>query len=196
MSKEAFTGSYSAELNSEFPYSGDEFDAFQGLGVDDFGRSRGAASGYFNSHNSFWWQHDFFAHSGTITSSVSHYEGGTWLPGAWYTAANGGFDGRWVQLFDDRPGVEPFTLLTLSMVFPTNRCSEMFSVTAKASGGQSPYNFVWTAATPTSPPYAPNNTADVFANRLATVTVTSADGQTRSQSFKLSTSCSGGGVIP
>jgi hypothetical protein len=29
-----------------------------------------------------------------------------WLRGAWYTAANGGFDGRWVQLFDDRPSYE------------------------------------------------------------------------------------------
>ena len=28
---------------------------------------------------------------------------GTWLTGAWYTPANGGFDGRWTQLFADRP---------------------------------------------------------------------------------------------
>ena len=107
MYKKAFTGSYSAELNSEAPYNGDEFGAFEGFGVDSFGLTRGAASGYLNSHNSFWWQHDFFVHSGVITSDQTHYEAGTWLPGAWYTAANGGFDGRWVQLFDDRPGLEP-----------------------------------------------------------------------------------------
>jgi len=76
MSKEAFTGSYSAELNSEIPYSGDEFHAFEGLGLDSLGRSRGAASGYLNSHNSFWWQHDFFVHSGVITSDQTYYEAG------------------------------------------------------------------------------------------------------------------------
>ena len=45
-------------------------------------------------------------HSGVITSDSTHYEAGMWLAGAWYTAANGGFDGRWVQLFDDRPTYE------------------------------------------------------------------------------------------
>ncbi len=105
MGKKQFTGGYSAELNSEFPWSGDDFGGFEGLGLDSYGRSRGAASGYYNSHNSFWWQHDFFVHSGVITSDQTHREAGTWLAGEWYTAANGGFDGRWVQLFDDRPGL-------------------------------------------------------------------------------------------
>ncbi len=196
MYKKAFSGSYSAELNSEAPYNGDEFGAFEGFGVDDYGRTRGAASGYFNSHNSFWWQHDFFAHSGTITSGQSYYEGGTWLPGAWYTAANGGFDGRWVQLFADRAGLEPASQLNLTMVYPTNRCSESFSITAKASGGALPYNFTWTNATPMSPPYSAINTAQVWAGMLGSVTVTSADGQTRSASFRITTFCSGGAQLP
>ena len=118
MYKKAFTGSYSAELNSEAPYDGDDFHAFEGLGVDSFGRSRGAASGYLNSHNSFWWQHDYFVHSGVITSDQTYVEAGTWLLGPWYTAANGGFDGRWVQLFADRAGMEPFTVLSLSVSHP------------------------------------------------------------------------------
>ena len=202
MSKKAFTGSYSAELNSEITFTpipdvtGDDFPAFEGLGVDDFGRSRGAASGYLNSHNSFWWQHDFFAHSGTITSSSTNYEGGTWLPGAWYTTANGGFDGRWVQLFDDRAGVEPTTVLNLSVGLPTNRCADIFYVTARATGGHAPYTFTWTNATPMSPPWEWNNSAQVIAYMLATVTVTSADGQTRSSSFKITPQCSGGTVLP
>jgi hypothetical protein len=204
MYKEAFTGTYSAELNSEFSFNGelyptpgsDEFPAFQGLGIDDYGRTRGAASGYLDSHNSYWWQHDFFAHSGTITSSTTNYEGGTWLPGAWYTTANGGFDGRWVQLFDDRPGIEPLTQLNLSMVLPTNRCADNFSVTAKVTGGYSPYTFTWTNATPMSAPWEPNNSAQIMAYLLVTVNVTSADGQTRSTSFKITPQCSGGSVLP
>jgi hypothetical protein len=105
-SKKWFYGGYSAELNFEAPYTGDEFGGYEGLGVDSYGRTRGAASGYYNSHNSYLWQHDFFVHSGVITSDSTNYEAGMWLAGAWYTAANGGFDGRWVQLFDDRPTYE------------------------------------------------------------------------------------------
>jgi hypothetical protein len=106
LGKNPIWGNYSVEVNSEAPYDSDDFGGFEGLGYDDYGRSRGAASGYYDSHNAYWWQHDFFAHSGAVTSSQSHYEAGTWLAGAWYTEANGGFDGRWVQLFDDRPGYE------------------------------------------------------------------------------------------
>ncbi len=105
-SKKWFYGGYSAELNFEAPYDGDEFGGFEGLGYDSYGRTRGAASGYYDSHNSYLWQHDFFVHSGVITSDQTHYEAGMWLVGAWYTAASGGFDGRWVQLFDDRPAYE------------------------------------------------------------------------------------------
>lgn len=198
MSKEAFTGSYSAELNSEIPYSGDEFHAFEGLGLDSFGRSRGAASGYLNSHNSFWWQHDFFVHSGVITSDQTYLEAGTWLPGAWYTAANGGFDGRWVQLFDDRAGLEPFSLLELSVSHPANRCGEAFDVIARATGGLSPYTFTWVNATPVSPSNAPTNMAVMTAGQ-GSVTVQSADGQLRTYSIRVPIKCTGGGsggVIP
>jgi hypothetical protein len=107
LGKNPIWGNYSAELNSEAPYSSDAFGGFEGLGYDSYGRTRGAASGYYDSHNSYWWQHDFFVHSGVITSDQTNHEAGMWLVGAWYTAANGGFDGRWVQLFDDRPGYEP-----------------------------------------------------------------------------------------
>jgi hypothetical protein len=198
MSKEAFTGSYSAELNSEIPYSGDEFHAFEGLGLDSLGRSRGAASGYLNSHNSFWWQHDFFVHSGVITSDQTYHEAGIWLAGAWYTAANGGFDGRWVQLFDDRVGQETFSLLELSVSHPAFRCGEAFDVIARATGGLSPYTFTWSNATPVSPSYAPTNYATMTAGQ-GSVTVQSADGQMRTYSIRVPIKCTGGGsggVIP
>jgi hypothetical protein len=103
--KNWFYGAYSAELDPETPSGSDDFKGWEGLGLDSYGWSRGAASGYYNSHGAFWWQHDFFVHSGAINSDSTREEG-MWLRGAWYTAANGGFDGRWVQLFDDRPSYE------------------------------------------------------------------------------------------
>jgi hypothetical protein len=195
LSKPWFFGAYSAELNPETPSGSDDFKAFEGLGLDSYGLSRGAASGYYDSHNAFWWQHDYFVHSGLINQTDTREEG-MWLRGAWYTAANGGFDGRWVQLFDDRPGLEPYTPLSLTMTYPTNRCGDTFSVTARATGGQSPYTFTWTNATPTSAPNDPVNTAYVFAYAQASLTVRSADGQTRSTSFTITPYCTGGQQLP
>ncbi len=131
LGKNPIWGTYSAEVNSEAPYSQDDFGGFEGLGYDSYGRTRGAASGYYDSHNSYWWQHDFFVHSGVITSDQTHYEAGIWLVGAWYTAANGGFDGRWVQLFDDRPGYEPTPAPTPT---PTP-CSSTSAQQCEGSGG-------------------------------------------------------------
>ncbi|HWW75328.1 MAG TPA: hypothetical protein VNZ44_08030, partial [Pyrinomonadaceae bacterium] len=105
LSKNWLYGSYSAEFNADTPSGSDNFQGFEGYGLDSYGWSRGAASGYYNSHGSFWWQHDFFVHSGVLNSADTREEG-MWLRGAWYTAANGGFDGRWVQLFEDRPDYE------------------------------------------------------------------------------------------
>lgn len=63
------------------------------------GGTRGQASGRTDSHSSYWWQHDYFAHSGQEGSGSNQL--GRWLPSGWYTSSNGGFDGRWVQLFQD-----------------------------------------------------------------------------------------------
>lgn len=59
--------------------------------------NRAAASGRWDSLNSHWWQHDYFAHDGLN----KNYESGRWLPGNWYTPLAGGWDGRWVQIFED-----------------------------------------------------------------------------------------------
>jgi hypothetical protein len=203
LSKKWLYGGYSAELNSdiaywEFNYTSDDFKGFEGLGLDSYGRSRGADSGYFNSHNAFWWQHDYFVHSGIINPADTREEG-TWLTGAWYTEANGGFDGRWVQIFDDRAGLEPYTPptpLSLSIVYPTNRCTETFLVTAKATGGQPPYTFTWANADPISSANDPNNRAYVYAFSQATVTVLGADGQTRTANIYLTPRCAPGQQLP
>jgi hypothetical protein len=139
LSKKWFYGGYSAELNFEAPYDGDEFGGYEGLGYDSYGRTRGAASGYYASHNSYLWQHDFFVHSGVITSDQTNYEAGMWLAGAWYTEANGGFDGRWVQLFDDRPEYE-------APAPPPVTCSATAEQQCSISGG------TWKPATCTCKP--------------------------------------------
>jgi hypothetical protein len=60
--------------------------------------NRATASGDTNSPGYYWWQHDYFVHNGLNCDPT---ECGRWLPGNWYTPAAGGFDGRWVQLFND-----------------------------------------------------------------------------------------------
>jgi hypothetical protein len=128
--KRWFYGAYSAELNPENPSSTDDFQGFEGIGLDSYGYSRGAASGYYYSHNAFWWQHDFFVHSGVINSDSTREEG-MWLRGAWYTAFNGGFDGRWVQLFDDRPNYEPAPAPTPTPI----TCSPTSQQSCEMNGG-------------------------------------------------------------
>lgn len=98
-------GAYSAEADEDIEGTSDDFPAYEGTGTDSSGWTRQQASGRYDSPNSYWWQHDFFVHDGTVDTDGSD-ENGQWLRGAWYAAANGGFDGRWVQLFDDRPGLE------------------------------------------------------------------------------------------
>ncbi len=102
LSKNWFYGAYSGEENADEISGSDDFGGYEGVGLDSAGRSRGAASGDAASHNAYWRQHDFFVHTGVVDSD-EHREAGNWLAGEWYTPANGGFDGRWVQLFDDRP---------------------------------------------------------------------------------------------
>jgi hypothetical protein len=156
---------------------------------------RASASGYASSPSSYWWQHDYFVHSGHIDSTEG-VEPGFWLPGQWYLASNGGFDGRWVQLFDDRPGHEPVTPLGMTVEYPTLTCTENFVVTVRGTGGLSPYNVVWTNATPWSAPTSPINTASVMAYAHATVRLTSADGQSVSNSFYFEPWCSGDHHLP
>jgi hypothetical protein len=182
--KDWLFGSYSAELNRNCTNDAAGFPAYEGTGVDSYGRSRGAASGYYNSHNAYWWQHDFFAHSGGINTSTS-VEAGSWLVGPWYTAANGGFDGRWVQLFDDRLGYDPLWL----SVAVGSLCTTPRNVTATVSGGQQPYTVTWTNATPVSTPSEPINRAKASAGTQVSVSVRDALGFTRSASLTVPLNC-------
>lgn len=187
-------GAYSAELDEDCPSGADDFEAYEGYGTDSYGRTRGAASGYYASHNSYWWQHDFFVHSGSIVDADT-VEGGTWLTGAWYIPANGGFDGRWVQLFDDRPSYEAPTPLTLTLTYPSGTllCRTTRLVTAKAVGGAPPYTFTWsTGQTITS---TSTSQVSVPVYTTATVTVRDAVGATKTSSVYVNGDCTGGGGL-
>jgi hypothetical protein len=96
------------------------------------------------------------------------------------------------EITGGRPGMEPFTLLNLSGAHPATRCGNVFDVTAKGTGGLSPYFFIWTNATPVSPSYAPTNLAEMTAGQ-GNVPVQSADAQIRSYNIRVAMSCTGGG---
>ncbi len=106
IAKSWFWGAYSAEANADdFTPGSDDFGGYSGAGRDSFNRNRADASGDYGSLGNYWRQHDFFVHSGVLDTRTS-YEAGIWLVGAWYLPQNGGFDGRWAQLYDDRRDFE------------------------------------------------------------------------------------------
>ena len=59
------------------------------------GGTRGSASGLLDSHRSYWWQHEYFAHTGQRGPEKFRY--GRWLALDWYAQEQGGFDGRRVS---------------------------------------------------------------------------------------------------
>jgi len=131
-------------------------------------------------------------HTGGVNTQASR-EVGFWLAGQWYRPEYGGFDGRWVALFDDRPNDNPVAPLSLSASLPGDLCTSEAWVTAYAAGGQPPYNFSWANASPYSAASDAPNYAYVLGDTYATVTVTSADGQTRTQGVWFTPYCDWGG---
>ena len=58
----------------------------------------------YHNRGNVWRQYDYFAHDGGKNIGrvlLPEMEKGRWLPEGWHKAENGGFDGRWVQLFPD-----------------------------------------------------------------------------------------------
>lgn len=185
-------GDYSAERDPDAFSNTDEFGGYAGTGLDSLGWNRSAVSGYYYSPNNYWWQHDYFVHTGGVNTQASR-EVGFWLAGQWYRPEYGGFDGRWVALFDDRPNDNPVAPLSLSASLPGDLCTSEAWVTAYAVGGQPPYNFSWANASPYSAASDAPNYAYVLGDTYATVTVTSADGQTRTQGVWFTPYCDWGG---
>lgn len=102
--KSWFWGAYSAETNADTISGSDKFQGYEGLGRGTDFYNRADASLDYASLNTYWRQHDYFAHSGLLDSRELN-ESGAWLRAGWHMWQNGGHDGRWEQIFDDRHGL-------------------------------------------------------------------------------------------
>jgi hypothetical protein len=189
LTKRWFWGGYSAETNADSISGSDDFGGYEGLGRGSDNYSRADASGDYSSLNSYWRQHDYFAHSGFIDTR-ERYESGYWLRAGWHLWQNGGYDGRWAQLYDDRVAYEPVSPLWVSMPSFAEGCGEPVYATAMVGGGLAPYAFQWSNVLWQS---ADGSWAQVGSGETATLSVTSADGQNAVLYFTNSWSCPWGG---
>ena len=185
LKKKWLWGNYSAEFDSDITYDTDDFGGFEGLGRDSAGLNRGDASGQYSSLSVYWWQHDYFAHSGVVDTR-DHDEAGRWLVGNWYKPENGGFDGRWAQLFDDRITNETAVPLSVFMPASTISCGESVIVTAQISGGVPPYALNWSNVLWQS---ADGRSAEVASGKTGTLVAQSADGQSVTRTHRNVINC-------
>lgn len=178
-----------------------EFDekAYAGTARGDRWNTRLTANGYANAGNSYWGQHDYFVHSG-VEDSRKGYERGFWLTKGWQLASNGGFDGRWVSLFDDNASGTPtppaVTPLSVSVRSGSVGCYEYSRFTATASGGKAPYTHQWKIGT--SVQYSVGGTSSSYTLETGvpyTVTIRDAAGATVSRAARYTMRCTGGSQI-
>ena len=189
LAKRWFWGGYSAETDADTISGSDDFGGYEGLGRGTDYYSRADASGDYASLNAYWRQHDYFAHSGLIDTR-ERYESGVWLRAGWHLWQNGGYDGRWAQLYDDRIAYEPVAPLWVSMPSYAQGCGESTYVTAMVGGGLAPYVFQWSNVLWQS---ADGRWAQVDVGSSASLVVISADGQSASGYFTNLPDCPGDG---
>lgn len=182
LAKAWFWGGYSAETNADTISGSDKLDGYSGAGRDSYNRNRADASGDYASLGAYWRQHDFLVHSGAIDTR-EHYEAGLWLPAGWQLPQNGGHDGRWAQLYDDRVNADG---LAVTMPASVRGCGQTRTVTAQVSGGSLPYTFTWTNVLSQS---ADGSSAQVASGATATLVVGSADGQRATRTFQNLVDC-------
>ena len=189
LAKRWFWGGYSAETDADTISGSDDFGGYEGLGRGTDYYSRADASGDYASLNAYWRQHDYFVHSGLIDTR-ERYESGVWLRAGWHLWQNGGYDGRWAQLYDDRIAYEPVAPLWVSMPSYAQGCGESTYVTAMVGGGLAPYVFQWSNVLWQS---ADGRWAQVDVGSSASLVVISADGQSASGYFTNLPDCPGDG---
>lgn len=180
LAKAWFWGGYSAETNADTFSGSDKLDGYSGAGRDSYNRNRADASGDYASLSAYWRQHDFLVHSGGIDTR-EHYEAGLWLPAGWQLPQNGGYDGRWAQLYDDRVNVEG---LSVTMPSSVRGCGATRTATATVSGGSLPYTFTWSNVLSQT-----STSAQVASGATATLIVGSADGQGATRTFQNQVGC-------
>ena len=144
-----------------------------------------------------WYQHDYFVHDGSTSDGRYGGDRGRWLRGSWYTAANGGFDGRWVQLFDDRPNdggvtVAPAALNTSFSIGSTGCLGHTYAQ-VRPTGGRAPYTVTWRMGSSVVKTETTSSTSRqiVYEGQRGSVTVRDAAGTTKSNSFYAAPSCDG-----
>ena len=176
LAKKWFWGGYSAETNADTISGSDDFEAYSGAGRGSDYYNRADASGDYASLSAYWRQHDFFVHAGGIDTR-EYYEVGHWLRSGWQQWQNGGYDGRWAQLFDDRFAVLPLALALQGKLYG---CGQVVTVTAQVGGGESPLEKRWGNVLSQS---ADGLSAQVASGATASLAVTSADGQNAFASY-------------
>lgn len=171
LGKDWLWGAYSAETNADTISGSDKLGGYSGAGRDSYNRNRADVSGDYASLNAYWRQHDLLVHSGGIDTR-ENYEAGQWLASGWQLPQNGGYDGRWAQLYDDRPAYEPILTLVVGLPASIKGCGESVSVTATVTGGLPPYSYAWSNVG-----WYSGASAEIAPGATATLVVTSADGQ-------------------
>ncbi|WP_196778973.1 SprB repeat-containing protein [Lysobacter silvisoli] len=189
LGKDWLWGAYSAETNADTISGSDKLGGYTGAGRDSYNRNRADASGDYASLNVYWRQHDLLVHSGGIDTR-EHYEAGQWLLNGWQLAQNGGFDGRWAQVFDDRPAYESVGPFTVGLPVLTRGCGDTIVVTATVSGGVAPYSYSWSNVLWQS---ADGRSAEIASGATATLVVTTADGQSATRTSRNAVLCEPGG---
>ena len=175
--------------------SGDFKDkAYAGTARGDRWRTRLTAGGNLDAGNRYWGQHDYFVHSG-VEDKRDGYERGFWLTKGWQLPQNGGFDGRWVGLFDDNVSTTPLPPKPLAVSIRSTPvdCYEYAAFTATASGGKVPYTHQWKIGT--SVRYSTTGTTSRYTLESGvpyTVTIKDADGKTVSRAARYNMQCNGG----
>jgi len=168
------------------------------------GRTRHQANEDTSSINTrHWYQHDYFAQTGERSSKYAQLfaEKGHWLVGDWHKASKGGFDGRWVQLFDDNIEASSSggssnpvdTNLSVSFLTPRIGCSGITTGSLTVSGSTPSYTVTWKRGTTVIDTDITNraSTAAIYSPSSHSVTVKSSTGKTWSRSFVPSYSCAG-----
>lgn len=172
--------------------------SFNSTDIDSRGRTRTSANGVPGAAGNYWVQHDYFVHSGVRVSQEGE-EDGFWLTQGWHLASNGGFDGRWVQLFDDRPEDDFVVPLSVSLTYPAPICRESGRFTARARGGQPPYTFTWKLGGSIAQVNTgvTSSTYNAFANIGSSVELRDGTGAVTTRFFTFNPSCGGpgGGVL-
>lgn len=184
-------GCYGQHSSAALASGGGNFcaDMLNGTRQDSRGNTRLTAAGPGASAG-IYSQHDYFVHRREIPSSPGHF-----LVGDWHTLAKGGFDGRYVQLFDDR---RP---LRVSLEMPWNFCStdyypmnvdSGFLISVQVSGAKSPYTLSWMVdGYGWQTPYPPGGFEYVPYGAAASIIVNAANGEVVTYALDTTVKCTG-----